>query len=302
MAKKGVALEQLVALIQDVLKDRQDVSIKTNERVVDTSGISREIDVLVSTKAQEMPYQIAFECKEYSKKQVDIQIVDAMIGKYKYLPHIHRKVLVSASGFTNNAIKRANDEDIALSSLEDLSLETLFSDTKSYNPILKYNFQEGALTISSDNKEDLETIECFDCYLVKDDSLYDFRVEAEKKLFEMSSRMFLAKKFMENKKKPFEITLAFHFEGNTLYLKNKAGKKIEVKEVKIPISIDFELDEGKIVKQQKLVQGKEVIITENEFENNNRPYRAVIIESDDKWGAAFKIDEQYVKPSMRLSQ
>ena len=33
MAKKGAALEQLVALIQDTLKDRQDISIKTNEKI-----------------------------------------------------------------------------------------------------------------------------------------------------------------------------------------------------------------------------------------------------------------------------
>ena len=68
MAKKGAALEQLVALIQETLKDRPDATIQTNVKVVDNTGIPREIDVLVYTNVQELPLGIAIECKDYSKK------------------------------------------------------------------------------------------------------------------------------------------------------------------------------------------------------------------------------------------
>jgi hypothetical protein len=46
----GKALEQLVGIIQEHLKDHPDVQIKRNAKLVNRSGYKREIDVFVQTK------------------------------------------------------------------------------------------------------------------------------------------------------------------------------------------------------------------------------------------------------------
>ena len=300
MAKKGAVLEQLVALIQETLKDRQNTTVQTNVRVVDNTNIRREIDVLVSTVVQGLPYVIAFECKDYSKKSVDIQAVDSFIGKCKYLPCVHRKVMVSSSGFSNNARNRAQAEDIILCSIEELPLDKMFSDTKVYNPIIHIEFCEGIINLSADFKEDLDSIECFDCYLSDGNVFYDFRKETIRRLCEFKTRMLLVSAFLKHGKKPFNVNAKFHFDSSVLYLLNRDEKRVWVDEVIIPVKIDFELETGDVIKQQRLVQGKEVVITENRFENDNRPYNAVIMDAGEKWGAAFKINDQYVKPSMQI--
>ena len=307
MAKKGAALEQLVALIQDTLKDGQDNSVKTNEKIVDTSGIVREADVLVSTKEQEKIRQIAFECKDYSKKRVDIQVVDAVIGKYKYLPQIHKKVLVSATGFTHNAIKRANDEDITWSYLEELPLDTSFSGTEIFNPKLKYYFYKMPIIVPKIDKVDLECDACCDWYIGSDKSGFDFWEEAEQQ-FEAYPREPLIERFIKNGREPFWVSLDYRVDADDLYLRNEEGKRISIEKVRVFAMIDFEMEEGTIVKQQKFVkgmqqksgQGKDVIIIENKFENNNKPYSAVIMESDNKWGAGHKINGQYIKSPIRI--
>lgn len=297
MAKKGAALEQLVALIQDTLKDRQDVTIETNVQVGDITNINREIDVLVTTHVQELPYVIAFECKDYSRKAVDIQVVDAFIGKCKYLTTLHRKVIVSTSGFTENARKRAEKEDIVLCSLEDLPIDTIVQDIKAYNPLIRIISCEGNVTISSNEKSDLDSIDCFDCYSTEGDVLYDFGNEVKQRLGEYSNRVAIIEYFIKNGQKPFFIDNVFPFAPGVLYLKNNEGKRIGVDQMIIRTEIDVVLEEGEIVKQQRYEQGKEVFITENKFENLNHPFSVVVMDCGEKWGAAFKKDEQYKKPS-----
>ena len=62
----GKALEQLVGIIQEHLKDNPDVQIKRNVKLVNRSGNKREIDVFVQTKVNGENIGIAFECKEYN--------------------------------------------------------------------------------------------------------------------------------------------------------------------------------------------------------------------------------------------
>jgi len=295
MAKKGAALEQLVALIQETLKDRPDATIQTNVKVVDNTGIPREIDVLVYTNVQELPLGIAIECKDYSKKAVDIQVVDEFIGKCKYLNNLHRKIIVSTSGFSGNARKRAKEEDIILCSLEDLLLDIMASDTRIYNPKIKIEFCQETITFSTN--VELDSIDCFDCYLTEGESLYDFRKEVFRVLNEFSCKISLVEMFLKKGKKPFLINNKFSFEPNVLYVNNKDGVRIGVDEVVVSVMVDVEMNEGEIVKQQRFVQGKELIITENRFEND---CNVVVVDGGDKWGAAFKKDNQYVKPTIQI--
>lgn len=57
--KAGKALEQLLAAIQEYLKDSPDTHITPNARLLNRSGIEREIDVLVQTKVQDLEIGIA---------------------------------------------------------------------------------------------------------------------------------------------------------------------------------------------------------------------------------------------------
>lgn len=305
MAKKGALLEQLVALVQETLKDRSDTTIQTNAKVVDdnniNNNITREIDVLVSASIQEIPIQIAFECKDYSKKAVDIQVVDAFVGKCKHLPQVHKKVIVSTSGFTAKATKRAEQEGIMLCSIENIPLDEIFESLQVYRPVLDFQLGETiALSFESYNEPvGVEVFDSCDCYLNIDDSAFDFRIETLKKLADLKTQMELAKKFMEKGKKPFAVVFTFKF-NSSVYIKSKDGQKYNVSEAQFPVLINFTLDKGKVVKQQKIVQGGDVYITENRFENNKESFSTVVIESEEKHKIVFKHGETLIEPSIRI--
>ena len=302
MAKKGAALEQLVALIQETLKDKQDATISTNKKEVDETGISREIDVLVCTHGQGLPFNIAFECKEYSKKSVDVQVVDAFIGKCKYLPQLHRKVIVSTTGFSDNAIKRAKEEDIILCTLEDLPLDMILSSTEVFNPIPKFEFHnEISIEVECpDQIVDGNYLASSDCFFAADDSVFNIYDEASKEILKMPNLMRFAKRFMEANKKPFDSLMTFRIIPNYIYVRNKDGEKCFIRKIIVPFLVNFEIEEGYAVKKQKYNQGEDVVITESRFENNDRPFSAVVIESGEKRKAVFKIDDQYIEPSIKI--
>ncbi len=301
MAKKGALLEQLVALVQETLKDRSDTTIQTNAKVLDDDNITREIDVLVSASIQEIPIHIAFECKDYSKKVVDIQVVDALVGKFKHLPLVHKKVIVSTSGFTEKATERAKQEGIMLCSIESIPLDEIFESLKVYRPVPDFQLGETiSLSFESYNEPvGAESFDSCDCYLISDDSPFDFRLETLKKLVELRTQMELAKKFMENGRKPIEGVCNIKF-NSSVYIKSKDGRKFNVSEMQMPFLVNFIIDDGKIIRQQKLVQGENVYITENQFGNKNEPFSAVIVESGDKHKVVFKHGDTLIEPSIRI--
>lgn len=301
MAKKGALLEQLVALVQETLKDRSDTVIQTNAKLSDEKNIIREIDVLVSTKVQEMPYQISFECKNYSKKAVDIQVIDALIGKYKHLPQIHRIVIVSTTGFTAKAIERAKQEGILHCSIDNVPLDEIFDSTKIYRAIPDFKLGERITIFYESYNEPVgeENFDSCDCHLTSDDSPIDFRLETIKKLAELKTKMKLAKKFMENGQKPIVGFYDFKF-NSSVYIKSRDGRKFNVSEAQMPFFVNFIINDGKIVKQQKLIQGQDVYITENQFENNSEPLSAVVVESGKKHKVVFKYGDTLIESSIRI--
>ncbi|MBR3577968.1 MAG: restriction endonuclease [Bacteroidales bacterium] len=300
MANKGAALEQLVALIQETLKDRQDASIQTNVMLADSTGMNREIDVLVHTKIQEFPILIAFECKNYAKKAVDVQVVDAFIGKCKYLPQIHQKVIVSTSGFTANATARAEQEGIKLCPIEEIPLYNILSEYLVFRPIP--NFQVGetfSLTFDSNNLPYDTDILNDGSYLIIENAELDLKREVYKEIVSLESQMELAKKYMENERNPFVENVTLHFDSG-VYIKCKNECKYNVSEIKVPVLIDFVFDNGKIVKQQKLVQGGNVYITENEFRKIDGTFSTLVIEGNGKTKLLFKHGDEFIEPSIRI--
>lgn len=299
MAKKGAALEQLVALIQDTLKDRQDVSIKTNEKMADSSGIKREIDVLVTSKMQGVTMNIAFECKDYSKKAVDIQVVDAFVGKCKHLPQIHKKVIVSTSGFTANAAERANQEDIMLCPLENIPFGKILSNYNIHKTIPDFKVGDN-INISFDEPVCDDFDSSCDCFLTKDDTKVDFIKETYRSLSRLETQVELAYNFMALGKKPFIATSSFKIQNGKIYIKSKNGRKYNICEAKIPVFVNFKIVEGRICSQQKMVQGNDVLITENTFEHDDRLISTVLIESGEKHNLLIRQGDAIVKPSISI--
>lgn len=128
MSKLGTELEQLVKAVQMTLKDSPNITIETNVKVKDTNGIKREIDVLVEDFNVLPCYRIAFECKDY-KRKLDIQIVDAVVGKFLDIPDISKKIIASTEGYTVSAKKKADKYNIELCTLSKQSIENILLDS-----------------------------------------------------------------------------------------------------------------------------------------------------------------------------
>ena len=305
MVKKGKALEILVGKIQEVLKDKSDTSIEVGVHLTDKEGISREYDVLVRVVNQGLPSTIVFECKDYStsakQTKVDIKIVDALIGKCADFPEIHQKVIVSTTGFSDNAKIKARANGVRLCSLDEIPMEDVLTNHKVYVPKPKYIFQDNAeyKIISPKNIDIVQEIESPNLYFENNDIEFDIKLEVLKHLCKLEVRGRLAKAFLEGDCKPFERTINISFDSQ-VYIIGKSGAKYPVQGVKVPVLIDFEMEEGEIVKQQKYSQGKDVTITEYHFSNNNHPFGTVIIEDGENSKALFNINNQLETPHIHI--
>lgn len=298
MEKKGKALEHLITAIQETLIDRKDVSVESNVKIKDTQGIQREIDVLVTSKAQGITINIAFECKEYAKKAVDIQVVDAFVGKCKYLPQIHKKVIVSTSGFTANAIERAEQENIMLCSLENIPFDKILNNYNIHKATP--DFKVDNINISFDEPVCDDFDSSCDCFLTKDDTKVDFIKETNRSLSRLETQMRLVYIFMALGKKPFTATSSFKIPNGEVYIKSKNGRKYNVCEVKIPVSVNFNMVESCICSQQKMVQGDDVLITENTFKHDDKQISTVLIESGEKHNLLIRQGDTFLKPSFSI--
>ena len=133
MKNNGKALEQLVAKIQEVIKENDSTTIEVEVRLKDKNNLLREFDVLVKTTNQGLSTIIAFECKDYStskkKPPVDVKIVDGFIGKCADIPEITQKVIVSTTGFSNSAKTKAKQHGIILLSIEEITSDKFLSIT-----------------------------------------------------------------------------------------------------------------------------------------------------------------------------
>ena len=102
----GKALEQLVGVIQEHLKDNPDVQIIQNAKLVNRSGNTREIDIFVQAKVNGVDLGIAFECKDFTRK-ISVQTIDSFATKIHELPQVHKGIIVTTIGYTEGAQKEA---------------------------------------------------------------------------------------------------------------------------------------------------------------------------------------------------
>jgi hypothetical protein len=122
--KNGKVFESIIATVHEALKSDQTVQIAVNRKLLDLSGNEREIDILISSTINLIPFQIAIECKDYARP-VSVEKIDAFKAKCEFIPNVNKLIFVAKTGFQKGAIKKANAYGIDLYKLEDVNQQTV---------------------------------------------------------------------------------------------------------------------------------------------------------------------------------
>lgn len=291
MAKKGKALEQLVAAIQEVVKDCPNTIVQTNVNVPNTAGINREIDILVSTKVQGICNCTAFECKDYStsakSKPVDIQVVDAFIGKCSLIPSINQKVIVSATGFSKNAIKEAEMAGVKLYAFENIPIDEIISKGDAYfvRPTFKIKEQGYVIYTQKSIKID-STVIPLDHYFDENNTKIttDTLFKSQIRDLNMETYSSLVAEYLK-RQTPFRCRLSCKPHGG--YVLDSENNRHNLKEIVFLVEVNMKLAKGSASKQDIIQQGDErVTVTEYTFKETTNS--TVVINTS-------KSDAYYVK-------
>jgi hypothetical protein len=116
MPKRSNDFQKLVTLINGCLKTSGKV--EESALLIDRlTGDEREVDVFISSSIGDYAVNVSVEVIDRGRK-ADLSWIDAMHGKHAHLP-TDKLVLVSRSGFTRPAIKKAADLGIEVISFEE---------------------------------------------------------------------------------------------------------------------------------------------------------------------------------------
>ena len=299
MAKKGKALEQLVAKIQEILKDREDTSIESNVRLRDRDNVLREFDVLVRTTNQGLPSIIAFECKDFStsksKPSVDVKVVDGFNTKCIEFPEIKHKIIVSATGFSENAKIKAKSFGIGLIALENVSLDniinkdvTLLKSQSRLGDIWYYQFDDQLY-------ESRDILRVRDCNTDKEIDLLTFvKVGIHKtNLFQK-----LVGEFINNGRMPLKRDIKIDI-NNRFYIEDNIGKKHTLQNIIVPITINFDSYGGQVEKANKITQGTLDVGTVT-YGFDNKDIKVHSIATDSKHECFIQVDGKYINPQFKI--
>lgn len=115
--QKGDLLEQIV---EKLCADYENAKVSRNAKIKGKSGVERQIDVLIEATYKSFDIKIIIEAKNYSTK-VDIGVVDEVKTKVGDVGG-NLGVIVCPLGFTEGAIKAAEQHDIQLFQVFDHAL------------------------------------------------------------------------------------------------------------------------------------------------------------------------------------
>ena len=286
MSKLGTELEQLVKAIQKTLKDSPHISIRTNVKLEDTNGIKREIDVLIEDFNVSPCCRIAFECKDY-KKKVDIQIVDAVIGKFLDIPDIRKIIIVSTEGYTVSAKKKARKHNIELCTFSKVSLDHILLNstpvlsTTMKTEVLDVYFEVDVLGTNIIHISDTtENIDAFLKLFINNPPVFD-----NIKLQELGYR------FAENNLNPIEDVLALEILY-PLYINGKNGERFKLKTVLFNVKISIDVLEGKLQEQRITKNGSDEIISAK-YEVNDS-YSMVTIKTSNNISTYLETEDKHL--------
>ena len=123
MPRRTNEFQQLVCLIENQLADTATVE----ESVLFTDILTKrdvEVDIVIRQTVNGIPICIGIECTSGGRRAT-VEWVRGMVGKHQTIP-VDKTILVSRSGFTRQAIERAEAENILPLTLEQAtSLEWL---------------------------------------------------------------------------------------------------------------------------------------------------------------------------------
>lgn len=286
MVKKGKALEQLVAKIQDIIKDREDSSIEVNARLRDRDNVLREFDVLVRTTNQGLPSIIAFECKDFStsksKPSVDVKVVDGFNTKCMEVPEIKQKIIVSTTGFSENAKIKAKSFGIDLIALEDVSLDVDLYSGEAYSAKPSFEVQYIDCLIVNNGKIESRTLHSLEYVLtcgLKTETLYELFKRRVKSMTAEDYKP-LVEKFNYKKKQPFKYRYLYT-PNECQNIRLDAHNKYMLMQLQLNVIVNFELTKGHKDVQKQLQQGcKKIGVIEYNF--NGKDSKMLIIKDEDR--------------------
>jgi hypothetical protein len=148
MAKSGKPFENLVAKIEKAFAGSAEV--KQNDYLLDfTTGEKRQVDITIRSKVVEYLILIIVECRDH-KKPVGSGYVEEICTKRDCVK-ANKAVIVSSSGFSKPAIRKAKNFGITLLNLEDANnfpwqnlLPVVFTEPCMFHgfKVLDYDFEE----------------------------------------------------------------------------------------------------------------------------------------------------------------
>lgn len=126
MKNNGRIFEQLVAMIQESLKDSPQTQVFHNCYIEDItpSKKKRQFDIIIKSKINGFENVIAIECKDYSSP-VTLEKIEAFNSKCTTIANINKKILISAQGFQSGAIENAIFFNIELFQLSKINISLI---------------------------------------------------------------------------------------------------------------------------------------------------------------------------------
>ena len=298
----GKALENLVAVIQEHLKNYPDAKITQNARLLNRFGKKRQIDVFVQTKLNGEDIGIAFECKD-EKRPITAPTIEKFVTNISNIPEVTKGVFVTTSGYTEGAREIANAYKIGMYMIDDLPLEeiipshSLHSVRFFFDPILK------ALQIHTVNDVTNVTFTSDAKFKYEDtNEEVNLSLEIYGALNETKLLCELSAKYMEVGKKALTM-VAKITPSRQVYINDINGTKYAIDYFRIPILIDCQLEECKISSHKKYAP-----LTDNfavsiaEYGSNMNDNTWVVVESaEDKKSCFIKNGDSYYKPDIVIT-
>ena len=137
--KPGEYFEKTVHTIEEALKNHPSTKVEHDTSLVDSTGATRQIDILIETEINKKIVRVIIECKD-TARPTSVKDMEAFVTKTNKLP-VHKKVYVSRSGYQSGALTTAiasNIELYTLSTLNDKTIKTWL--LKSNIAIVKHQF------------------------------------------------------------------------------------------------------------------------------------------------------------------
>lgn len=292
----GKALERLVAMIQEHLKNLPEVTVTQNAILQNRSGNKREVDVFVKANVNGEEIGIAFECKDY-KKNVNIQIIDSFVTKCSELPQVNKGIIVTTSGFTVGAQREAAAHNIGLYLIDDLPLSEILSEYNLYAARVKVTTQK----ISFHSNAIVDDIPSGTIFLIRcldDNKTVDVLNSIINTIYNTDLYLKLAATFMASGKTGYQTTL--RFSPNRRIYMDVSGEKYEIEYMDVVVTVDVNMDQCRISSQKKyanLNDKNPVLISE--YANSMIDTSFVLIESNnDKKSFFFKNQNNYCHPDI----